>query len=220
MRRLQLRAAGERNHQGHSHRAGALWASLFIQKGKASWKQAATVTTSKSWSRSKSSRSWIFAWAIVGTQKFAGGRRRAGNKKFVFILHKNVFSQEEQEQEQYSTQKKQLIYDTRQGHGGAGRKAPEKGAKGAKGAREQGLVAGATEGQRRKSAYSCFLPANPITYLDFMVISTKPGSCRCSKDEGRGRGRGRGRTIGEKFCGVQFCILHLTCHCVCVCSAG
>lgn len=37
---------------------------------------------------------------------------------------------------------------------------------------------------KAKSAYSCFLPANPITYPDFMVISTKAGSCRCSHVEG------------------------------------
>jgi len=65
--------------------AAALWASLFIQRGK--W--AATVTRIWIWNRSCTT-----GRGNRRDTKFRGGTRQAGNKKFVFILHKNVFSQE------------------------------------------------------------------------------------------------------------------------------
>lgn len=54
-----------------------------------------------------------------------------------------------------------------------------------------------------KSAYTLpGCPANPITYLDFMVIPTKSGSCRCSK---RKRGR-RGNLPPPALCSALCCL--------------
>jgi len=188
---------------------GIVSPTIYTKREKPAGKRTATVTRNRicNWSRScRSCRT-----GLGNRRDTKVHRARAGNKKFVFILHKNVFSPEPRGELWPHPQKKQLIYDTRQGHGGEIKKRWE--------AKDEEAY-GRARRAKAKSAYSCFLPANPITYLDFMVISTKAGSCRCSKDEGlaglagEGRGRQRGRTIGEKFCGVQFCILHLTCHCV------
>lgn len=119
-------------------------------------------------------------------------------------------------------EKKQLIYDTKDA---------------AVAGREGWRVEGAWRGVKRadcdcavqKCLYPASCPANPITYLDFMVIPTKSGSCRCSKATAKRHhpaqlppgtllrlpfySRPWYATFSFIVC-ESFCILHLTCHCV------
>lgn len=77
--------------------------------------------------------------------------------------------------------------------------------KGSSSSRREGEGSGGREGADcvGKSAYTLpGCPANPITYLDFMVIPTKSGSCRCSK---RKRGR-RGNLPPPALCSALCCL--------------
>jgi len=119
---------------------GIVSPTIYTKREKPAGKRTATVTRNRicNWSRScRSCRT-----GLGNRRNTKVHRARAGNKKFVFILHKNVFSPEPRGELWPHPQKKQLIYDTRQGHGGEIKKKD--------GRQRTRRPMGGPEGQRQK----------------------------------------------------------------------
>jgi len=132
---------------------GIVSPTIYTKREKPAGKRTATVTRNRicNWSRScRSCRT-----GLGNRRDTKVHRARAGNKKFVFILHKNVFSPEPRGELWPHPQKKQLIYDTRQGHGGEIKK--KRGGKG-----RGGLWAG-QKGKGKKCLF--LLPASKSNNL-------------------------------------------------------